>query len=257
MIPIWEGEIPYFDPEFRQFPPSLTDYLLPGENNPGCLVIPGGGYHFKAWDHEGTQIAEWLNKIGISALVLDYRVRPYDGNAILADGRQAFTKIRANAKEYGIDPRRLGVIGFSAGGHLAGCLATMFESPEQRPDFALLCYAVLNLMQTPFTTHKGTSDTFLGAQKNDPEAQKYWSPRYRVTPDCPPAFFWTTDTDTTVPPIPCTQDTYRAWVDAGVEAEMVCFDHGVHGLGIPADDPEIASWTDKCEAWLKKIGILN
>ncbi len=254
LIPLWKTDIPYFEQEKRQFAPSLSPYLLPGENNPACIVIPGGGYSKKAWDHEGVQIAEWLNRIGISAFVLDYRIGPeYDGKAILADGQQAIRVARANAKEYGIDPNRLGVCGFSAGGHLAGCCATMYENADVRPDFAILCYGVLTLGEG---THGGTAKWFLGDRAGDAEYVKQCSPVNRVTPDCPPMFLWTTSTDTTVPPKPNTFAMEKACRKAGIPCRFICYDHGAHGLGIPKNDPEIASWADSCEKFLKEQNII-
>ncbi len=254
MIPLWEKDIPYFDESKRQFPPSLSPFLLPGKNNPACIVIPGGGYAKKAWDHEGIQIAEWLNKIGISAFLLDYRVSPeYDGRAYLADGKRALTLVRENWEKYGIDPNRLGICGFSAGGHLAGSCATMYENKEERPDFALLCYAVLTLGEG---THQGTSDNFLGHRKGDEEYTKQSSPVFRVTSDCPPMFLWTTAGDKTVPPYPNTFAMADALKANGVPYRLEFYDHGVHGLGIPKNDPEIASWILACEEWLKEIHVI-
>ena len=253
MIPIWENEVPYFDTSLRQFPASISPYLLDGENNACCLVIPGGGYAKKAWDHEGVQIAEWLNSIGMSAFVLDYRIEPYDGKAYLADGQQALRYIRKNAEKFGLDRNRIGVCGFSAGGHLAASCATLYKDETVRPDFALLCYAVLTLGEG---THKGTSENFLGKEKHDPAAQAKWSPINNVKADCPPTFLWTTDTDVTVPPVPNTYAMFEACKKAGVDVEMISFDHGPHGLGIPKDDPEIASWAKVCEKWLKKRNFI-
>ena len=112
MIYIWENEVPLFDSDKHQLAPSLTPYLMEGENNPCCIIFPGGGYAKKAWDHEGCVIAQWLNSIGISALVADYRIAPYGGDAILADGQQSIRYARAHAAELGIDPHRIGVCGF-------------------------------------------------------------------------------------------------------------------------------------------------
>ncbi len=254
LIPVWKKEIPYFEQEKRQFPPTLSPYLLTGRNNPCCIVIPGGGYSKKAWDHEGVQIAEWLNSIGVSAFVLDYRIGPaYDGRAFLADGKQAILTVRENAEAYGIDPHRLGVCGFSAGGHLAGCCATMYDNAEERPDFAILCYGVLTLGKG---THGGTAKWFLADRANDAEYVKQSSPINRVTADCPPMFLWTTITDTTVPPKPNTFAMEKACRKAGIPYRFVCYDHGPHGLGIPKDDPEIASWATTCEEWMKERKII-
>lgn len=253
-IPVWKQDIPYFEQEKGQAAPSLLPYLLPGENNPCCIVIPGGGYGFKAIDHEGVQIAQWLNTIGISAFVLDYRIGPeYDGRAILADGQQAIKTVREDAKKFGIDPNRLGVCGFSAGGHLAGSCATMYEKAEERPDFAILCYGVLTL---GVKTHGGTARTFLGEHLGDEEYIKKFSPVNRVTSDCPPMFLWTTITDTAVPPKENTFAMKEACQKAGVPHGFVCYDHGKHGLGIPKDDPEIASWTITCEEFLEEQKII-
>lgn len=253
LIPVWKNEIPYFDREKHQAPPSLCSFLLEGENNPACIVMPGGGYVIKSWDHEGKQIAEWLNSIGISAFVLDYRVGPaYDGRAILADGKQAILTLREKAAELGIDPNRLGVCGFSAGGHLAGSCATMYDTKEERPDFAILCYGVLTL-ENP---NDGTARRFLGDRTDDQEYAKQSSPIHRVTPDCPPMFMWTTITDKSVPPKTNTFAMEKACRKAGIPYRFICYDHGGHGLGIPQNDPEIASWTVECEQFLKKQKII-
>ncbi len=254
LIPLWEKEIPYFQWEKRQFAPTLSPFLLPGDNHPCCMVIPGGGYHKKAWDHEGIQIAEWLNGIGVSAFVLDYRIGPeYGGKAILADGQQGLRRIRAAAKEFGIDPHRVGVCGFSAGGHLAGCCATMYETPEERPDFAIMCYGVLTLGEG---THVRTAQYFLGELPYTEENIAYWSPVQRVSPQCPPMFLWTTLTDTLVPAKENTLAMEDACKKAGIPYEIRCYDHGPHGLGIPSTDPEIASWTTACKDFLERQGIL-
>lgn len=254
-IKIWEQEVPYFKEEYNQQPPNLLPFLLPGENNPCCIVFPGGGYAMKAMDHEGVQVAQWLNTIGISAFVFDYRVGPYDGRAILADGQQAIRFVRARAAEYGLDRNRIGVCGFSAGGHLAGSCTTMFTKMEERPDFSLLCYAVLTLVEGQ--THNGTAKTFLGENASNPEEQKKWSPVHRINKDSPPMFLWTTNPDKTVPPLPSTYAMYDACKALGIPTELVTFDHGWHGLGIPREThPIIATWINSCEAWLRKINII-
>lgn len=253
MIPVWETEIPHFDPEKQQPPASLTEFLLPGKNNPCCIIIPGGGYSFKAWDHEGIQIAEWLNSIGMSAFVLDYRIAPYDGNAILADGQQALRLVRSKAEEFGIDAKRIGVCGFSAGGHLAACCTTMYKDAWERPDFTILCYGVLTLCEG---THQGTATNFLGNRADDEDHKKQCSPIFRVTADCPPIFLWTTAEDTTVPPEPNTFAMAEACKKVGIPVRMEYYDHGVHGLGIPKNDPVVASWTKACEEWLKELNII-
>lgn len=254
LVSVWKNEIPYFDPEKGQPAPTLIPHLLPGENNPCCIVIPGGAYCGKAMDHEGKQIAEWLNSIGISAFVLDYRVGPaYDGRAYFADGQQAIRTLREDAKEFGIDPNRLGVCGFSAGGHLAGSCATMYKTAEERPDFAILCYGVLTLGKG---THQGTAVNFLGNRMGDEEYIKKFSPIHRVTPDCPPMFLWTTLTDAGVLPKYNTCAMEKACRKAGIPYRFIGYDHGGHGLGIPKNDPEIASWIIECEQFLKKQNII-
>lgn len=254
LIPVFEDNVPYFDPQKRQFAPTLSPFLLDGKNNPACIVIPGGGYEKKSWDHEGVQVAEWLNSIGISAFLLNYRLGPaYDGKAILSDGQQAIVTIRSNAEKWGVDPNRVGVCGFSAGGHLAACCATMYHDPVQRPDFAILCYAVLTLGEG---THEGTAKCFLGDFWGDKGKIKEFSPVNRVTKDCPPMFLWTTAEDTLVPPKPNTFAMEKACREAGISYRFLCYDHGAHGLGIPKNDPEIASWTASCEEWLRKEKII-
>ena len=253
-ISVWNGEIPYFDPNKGQAEPSLLPFLLEGKNNPCCIVIPGGGYHHKAMDHEGVQIAQWLNTIGISAFVLDYRIAPeYDGRAILQDGQQAIRTVRSRANEFGIDRNRIGVCGFSAGGHLAGSCTTMFETAEERPDFSILCYGVLTFHSA---THSGTRQGFLAEHADEEAYRKEFSPVLRVTEQCPPTFLWTTQTDQAVPPVENTMAMEDALKKAGVPCRCVVFDHGKHGLGIPQNDPEIASWTKSCEEFLREQKII-
>lgn len=254
MIYIWENEVPLFDSDKHQLAPSLTPYLMEGENNPCCIIFPGGGYAKKAWDHEGCVIAQWLNSIGISALVADYRIAPYGGDAILADGQQSIRYARTHAAELGIDPHRIGVCGFSAGGHLAGCCATLFTSKEDRPDYAILGYAVLTLEGE--RAHKGTAKAFMLGREEDDEYRRRHSPVYNVTPACPPMFLWSTAGDKTVNPQSNTFAMHEACKIAQIPSQIEFFDHGPHGLGIPQDDPIIASWADTCAAWLKEQKII-
>ena len=127
MIDIWKDEVPGFDKNINQKEPSLESYIIGGkELRPAIIVCPGGGYEFKA-PHEGGPIAEWLNSIGVSAFVLDYRVAPYRHPYPLLDLQRAIRYVRYNHKEFNVDPNRIGVLGFSAGGHLAASLSVHFD----------------------------------------------------------------------------------------------------------------------------------
>jgi acetyl esterase/lipase len=249
------------------FQPTLTIYLAPKENRTGTAVVicPGGGYGFTAMDHEGHQIAAWLNSFGVSGFILDYRHRKrgYGHPAPLQDAQRAIRHVRYHAAEYQVDPHRIGILGFSAGGHLASTAATHFDpgNPQAadpvervscRPDFAILCYAVIALGEP--ITHRGSQENLLG--KNPPEELvRSLSNEKQVTKDTPPTFLWHTDEDKAVPPENSVL-FYLACRRAGVPAELHIFRTGRHGLGLAKDTPGTQQWPALCQAWLRAQGFL-
>ncbi len=227
------------------------------------LIIPGGGYQIVALGHEGFQVAQWLNAQGIAAFVLDYRVAPYKFPVPIDDGRRAMRLIRAHATEWGIDPDRLGVWGFSAGGHLASSLGTHCglgnpEDPDPvnhldcRPDFLILAYPVITMREPG--THGGSRTNLLGAHP-DPALVEQYSNELAVTAQTPPSFLFATTNDPTVP-IENSLDFYRALERARVPAEMHLYDYANHGCGLCGNIPELSTWPGLLRNWLVHTRML-
>jgi acetyl esterase/lipase len=231
-----------------------------GEAANGCAIVvcPGGGYGHLAMDHEGKQIAAWLNAIGVTACVLDYRHRGkgYGHPAPLQDAQRGLRLVRANAKRFAIDPARVGVLGFSAGGHLASSVSVHHDAGEAtaddpierqscRPDFAVLCYPVIAFGQ-PFA-HKGSQRNLLGKQP-DPQLVERMSSERQVTKDTPPTFLWHTSADRGVS-VQNSLVYYAALHRAGVPCELHCFEQGRHGIGLGKDLPA-REWPQLCRRWL-------
>jgi acetyl esterase/lipase len=245
--------------------PALTIYRIGGDQKvaTGVLVFPGGGYVDLAIDHEGQQIAAWLNSYGISAFVLRYRLGPkYQHPVELGDAQRAIRYVRAHAAEFGIDPHRIGVWGFSAGGHLASSTGTHFDSGNTnsndpierqscRPDFMILAYPVITF-EEPYL-HRGSRDSLLGS-KPDPALISLLSNERQVTKQTPPAFLFHTSDDEVVP-VQNSLLFYGALRTAGVPAEMHIYEHGGHGVGLARDNPELASWPDLLARWLQRRGL--
>ncbi len=230
------------------------------------IVVPGGGYGGLAMDHEGKQIAEWFNSMGVTAFVLKYRMRGtgHMHPVPMLDGQRAIRLVRARAEEWNIDPARVGVIGFSAGGHLASTLGTHFdagaadnadpiERASSRPDFLILCYPVISLSAD--YTHKGSVANLLGPSP-DPKLLGNLSNDTQVTADTPPTFIFQTSEDTAVPAENCV-GFYLALHKAGVPAEMHIFQRGKHGVGLAKGVPATSKWPELCHEWLKVRGLLN
>jgi len=247
--------------------PTLTVYLPdPGQAVPtGVVVCPGGGYRVLAMEKEGTDIAEWLNSIGIAAFVLKYRLGPrYHHPVEMWDGQRALRYVRYHAKDYGIDPDRIGIWGFSAGGHLASTVGTHFDSgnpqaPDpidrvsSRPDFMVLAYAVISFV-TPYV-HKGSMHSLLG-ENPDPKLVSYLSNELQVTPETPPTFLFSTDSDTTVP---CENSIlfFLALRKNHVPAEMHIFEPGHHGVGLAPTHAALSVWPTLLANWFRTRGLLK
>lgn len=228
------------------------------------VVCPGGGYGGLADKHEGVDCAVWLNSLGIAAFVLRYRVAPYRHPAPLMDAQRSLRIIRSRAEEWSIDPGRLGIWGFSAGGHLASTAAAHFDrgDPEAadpvcrfscRPDFLILGYPVVTLR--PPYVHAGSRKNLIG-EDADESLIALLSNDEQVTADTPPAFLFHTDEDAGVP----SENSvlfYLALRRAGVPAEMHIFLKGRHGLGLAPDDPVLSKWPDLLAGWLRSIGVVE
>jgi acetyl esterase/lipase len=270
--PLWPHVPPATVGDPNENRPTLTAYLPPPDKAVGTAVIvcPGGGYGALAVDHEGKQPAEWLNARGVAAYVLRYRIAIKDKRpaplhpAPMLDVQRAIRTVRASAKQHGIQPDRIGVWGFSAGGHLASTAATHFDagkpdSPEAiervscRPDFAILAYPVVTL--DAGVTHPGSRRNLLGPNPDTKLVDQMSNDR-QVTKDTPPTFLFHTDEDKAVPAMNSVL-FYAALKKYGVPAEMHIYEHGRHGVGLAADDPVLATWPQRLEAWLNGRGLLR
>ncbi|THF79897.1 alpha/beta hydrolase [Cohnella fermenti] len=242
--------------------PAIFPYLAEGDNRAAVVVCPGGGYGTRA-HHEGEPIALWLNSLGISAFVLRYRVAPYKYPCALLDAQRAIRTVRANAERFNLDPSRIGILGFSAGGHLTSAAATLYNeetgTPKDeldaaysaRPDLAILCYPVITLK--PPYTHGGSRLNLLGADVS-PERIEYFSSEERVTPDTPPCFLWHTADDAAVP-VENSLAFAAALSRHKVPFDLHVYQHGRHGLGLAEDEEHTREWTEACASWLKLNGF--
>ncbi len=237
--------------------PSLTFYLAPPAKAAGTAVVvcPGGGYQMLAMDHEGKQIAQWLNGYGVSAFVLKYRLGPrYHHPAMMQDVQQAMRMVRARAADLQIRPDRIGVWGFSAGGHLASTAATHFETKDgvsSRPDFAILAYPVITMKEA---THGGSRRNLLG-ENPDPAVVELMSNETQVTAQTPPTFIFFTSDDSAVP-VQNGVMFYEALRKAGVPAEMHIFRSGPHGVGLAPDDPDLSWWPKLLAEWMRGLKLI-
>jgi acetyl esterase/lipase len=247
--------------------PTLTIYHAePAKANGAAVVIcPGGGYGFVAMEHEGHQIARWLNSLGVTGVILDYRHRQkgYGHPAPLQDAQRAVRTVRARASAWRIDPKKIGILGFSAGGHLASSAGTHFDSGDPgasdpigrvscRPDFMILCYAVLALDEK--YTHRGSQENLLG-RNADPALVRSMSSEKQVTRETPPTFLWHTDEDTGVP----SENSvafYLAMRNAGVPGELHVYQKGPHGIGLGAKTPGASDWPNAAARWMQVRGII-
>jgi len=247
--------------------PTLAPYIVPQGRGPGTAVIvcPGGGYEHLSMDKEGDQIARWLNSIGVTAFVLKYRLGPkYRHPVELGDAQRAIRTVRSKAAEYRVSPDRVGIMGFSAGGHLASTAGTHFDAGKadaadpidrlsSRPDFLVLVYAVISF--NPPYVHRGSLRALLGDQP-DPKLVENLSNELQVTAQTPPTFLFHTSTDTTVP-AENSALFYLALRKAGVPAEMHIYERGPHGVGLAQTDEALASWPGRLADWLRGRGLLN
>ncbi len=250
--------------------PSLTIYLPAKEKATGAAVVifPGGGYGHLAMDHEGHQIAQWLNSLGIAGFIVQYRHRNsgagYGHPAPIQDAQRAIRMVRSRAAEWNVDPSRIGIIGFSAGGHLASSAGTHFQiryseakdaidQVSCRPDFMILMYPVISFTES--YTHKGSRSNLLGKDP-DKNLVESFSNEKQVTPETPPTFLVHADDDKAVPPENSIA-FYLALRKAGVPAEMHIYEKGGHGFGPGKDKGSVSSWMGRCADWMRGRGLLD
>ncbi|HLY63171.1 MAG TPA: alpha/beta hydrolase [Terriglobia bacterium] len=264
---LWPGGAPGALGNAEEDRPMLTVFLPEWAKAAGfgVVVCPGGGYHNLAMDHEGKQVAEWLNGLGAAAFVLKYRLGPrYHHPVEMDDGLRAMRFVRLHAPDYGITPDRIGIWGFSAGGHLASTVGTHFDGGNpnasdpidrigSRPDFMVLAYPVISFT-TPYV-HKGSMLNLLG-ENPDPQLVRLLSNELQVTPETPPTFLFHTTADDGVP-IENSVLFYEALRESHVPAEMHIFEQGKHGVGLAKSDPALSHWPELLALWFRTRGLLK
>lgn len=245
--------------------PKITVRKVASEKPTGALIIcPGGGYGGLAMDHEGKQMVQWANSIGLTAVLCDYRHRGkgYGHPAPLQDAQRAVRTVRAKAAEWNIDPNKIGIIGFSAGGHLVSTVITQFDTGDKnasdpiaqqssRPDFAILCYPVIS-MGSSFT-HRGSEVNLLGENASKETLQAFASER-NVRADTPPTFLMHTLEDKPVP-VENSLVFYQAMVAKQVPGELHVYQKGPHGVGLARSIPGTSDWPVACQRWLAQLGM--
>lgn len=244
--------------------PTLTAFFpnVTKPNQTAVIILPGGGYQHLAIDKEGTKAAQWFNSLGIPAFVLKYRL-PSDlimknkNVGPLQDAQEAVRCVRQNAAKWNIDPNKIGILGFSAGGHLAAALSTHYDDKvyesvykvSARPDFSLLIYPVISMQND--ITHKGSQINLLGNNASQDLIDSF-SNEKKVTAKTPPAFLIHATDDTVVLP-ENSIDYYLALKKNGVTAELHLYEKGGHGFGLGVNDTS-KYWTRDCEEWLRANG---
>lgn len=256
-IKLWENGTPGFIAEYGQEEPTITPYFLDNGKKNGCVIVcPGGGYTGRA-EHERGPIAECLNRMGISAASLEYRLYPYKYPFVTEDVLRAVRYIRHNADKFNIDPNKIGVLGFSSGGHLASSAMNCFDYGKEdgdeidressRPDFGVLCYPVISFDRY---MHEGSRNKLIGGLPDEKELAIKLSAELNVKSDTPPAFIWHTMDDPGVDArnslnLALQMRTHR------IPCELHIFQHGRHGVGLGEGYENVWQWPGLLEEWLK------
>lgn len=234
----------------------------PGPHS-AVIVCPGGGYTRLGYDGDGVRVAEWLNLRGVTAFVLTYRLMPrYKYPSFILDGQRSVRWVRSHAAQFAVDPKRIGMWGFSAGGHLAAMVGTHFDDGDpkaadaidrvsDRPDFVISAYGVLTLDEDIASPE--AISALLGDQTNR-QVLDYLSPDKNVTADTPPFFIYVTSTDINAP---SSVALYSALLKAGVDAELHIFERGPHGTGLAQNYPALSEWPVLLENWLRLNGWIR
>lgn len=281
-INLWNGKVPGAIPNSsyqqkvdapdnwieKQFiiEPTLDLYQAPAEKANGTAVIicPGGGYWGLAFAHEGIDVAKWFNSMGITAFVLKYRL---PDNSIMVDksigpmqdGQEAIRMVRRHAKEWGINPHKIGIMGFSAGGHLASTLSTHYnekvydqaDNTSARPDFSLLIYPVISMDKN--ITHMGSRNNLLGENPSQ-EQVKHFSNELQVNSKTPPAFLVHSIDDGAVP-VQNSINYALAMHESNVPCELHLYEKGGHGYGLGQSTDTESTWPEACRKWLQVNGL--
>jgi len=264
-LALWPDKAPHANGESEKDQPAVWVYEASEPKTGTAVVIcPGGGYAVHAVDHEGTQPARWFNRMGVTVFVLRYRLAPYRHPVPLLDAQRALRYVRHHAADYGLNTDRIGIMGFSAGGHLASTAATHFDNGDEdaddpvdrkscRPDFVILGYPVVSFQDE--VTHRGSVRNLLG-NSPDEEQLNLLSNEMQVTKESPPAFLFHTAEDTAVP-VENNLRYFAACRAAGVPAELHVFQHGQHGVGLANQHPALSGWISQAGNWLRQNGLLT
>jgi predicted esterase len=234
----------------------LIEVYLPNKRSAtgqGVVICPGGGYSILAYDWEGTDIAKFLNSKGIAAFVLKYRLPDVLSSTVpdqvpLLDAKQAMRIVRARATEWNINPNKIGIMGFSAGGHLASTLSTHFEE-DTKPDFSILIYPVISMDKS--ITHSGSRNNLIGNHPSD-EMIKLYSNELQVSTKTPPTFLIHA-TDDDVVPVENSLLYYQALKKNKVSTEMHIYPTGGHGFGLANGNKSLESWSNLMIEWIKGL----
>lgn len=265
-IILWENGAPGAVGKEPLDVPTLTPFFPPKEKANGAAIVicPGGGYSHLSEIKEGSDVAKWLNSLGITAYVLKYRLgMRYHQPAPLQDVSRAMRIVRSRSKEWNLDEKRIGVLGFSAGGHLASTMGTHFDagkidSPDpiekvsSKPNLMILIYPVITMGEF---THQGSKKNLLGENPSE-DLIKLYSNELQITKDTPPTFLLHTMTDTVVP-FENSMMFVSALRKVGVPVEFHLYEKGPHGFGLAPNDPVLSTWTERCADWLKLHGFIN
>ena len=267
VVALWAGGPPDLAGSGPAHDAFLTVYPADSEvsTGTGVVICPGGGYGHLAMDHEGHDVARWLNSLGVDAFILKYRHAPEYGHPTpLRDAQRALRLVRVTSESWGMDLERLGILGFSAGGHLASSAGTHFEwedplatdeiaSQSARPDFMILLYPVISFNDD--ITHQGSKRNLIGENPSQQLVTLY-SNELQVSTQTPPTFLMHTTEDQAVP-VENSIVFYQALRKAGVDAEMHIYEKGRHGVGLAPDDPVLSSWPDRAAGWMRQKGWLG
>lgn len=264
-VPLWPNGAPGALGSTDDDQPTLTIFRTTAHrSNTAVVIAPGGGYSHLAMNNEGWQVAEWLNAMGVQAFVLKYRLGPrYHHPIELGDAQRAIRLVRSRAAEFGVSPDRIGMMGFSAGGHLTATAGTLYDdgnpgAPDpidrltSRPDFLILGYPVISF--DPAIAHAGSVRMLVG-DNPDQKLRDELSPELHVDAKTPPTFLFSTTADTTVP-VENSVRFYLALKKAKVPAEMHIFENGAHGGGLWLSDPNLSLWPQLLANWMRGRGLL-
>ena len=262
--PLWPEGAPQAMGDAEADKPGVWVYPA-GENANGAAIVicPGGGYAIHATDHEGVQPAKYFNSIGVTTFVLRYRLSPYRHPVPLMDAQRALRFVRSHVDEFKIDKHRVGIMGFSAGGHLTATSVTHFDGGDAnaadaidqescRPDFGILGYPVVSL--TADFAHRGSGSNLLGKDPTE-EQLKSLSNELNVTAETPPLFLFHTSEDTGVP-AENSVSMYLSCRKAGVPAELHIYQQGPHGVGLANEHPALSQWITTAGTWLRQNSLL-